>query len=118
MDITHDTSAMVRLMYHREPDLPAIKNYSDMLASQRQYYRIKHQFMVSVYSTVCIKKRHLIFMRIFALFYSTKDVWPSGLLAQLRPVYTNDFCCDIRCDFLLLRDVKEWISYKCSRRMQ
>jgi hypothetical protein len=29
----------------------------------------------------------------------------------LRPVYTGDFCCD----FLLLMDVKEWMSYKCSR---
>jgi hypothetical protein len=35
--------------------------------------------------------------------------------ADLRPVYTGDFCCDFRCDFLLLGDVKEWTSYKCSR---
>jgi hypothetical protein len=29
--------------------------------------------------------------------------------------YTGDFCCDFSCDFLLLEDVKEWMSYKCSR---
>ena len=34
---------------------------------------------------------------------------------MLRPVYTGDFCCDFRCDFLLLEDGKEWMSYKCSR---
>ena len=27
---------------------------------------------------------------------------------KLRPVYMGDFCCDIRCDFLLLEDVKEY----------
>ena len=32
-----------------------------------------------------------------------------------RPVYTGDFCCDFRRDFLLLNDVKELISYKCSK---
>jgi hypothetical protein len=30
-------------------------------------------------------------------------------------IYTGDFCCDFNCDFLLLEDVKEWVSYKCSR---
>ena len=32
----------------------------------------------------------------------------------LRLVYTCNFCGDFRCNFLLLIDVNEWISYECS----
>ena len=32
----------------------------------------------------------------------------------VRPIYTCNFCCDFQCDFLLLTDVKEWISNECS----
>ena len=32
----------------------------------------------------------------------------------LRPFHTCNFCCDFRCDFLLLMDVNEWMSYECS----
>ena len=35
-------------------------------------------------------------------------------VTALRLVYTGDFSCDSRRDFLLLMDVKEWISHKCS----
>jgi hypothetical protein len=32
----------------------------------------------------------------------------------LRLVNTCNFCWDFRCDFLLLMDVNEWMSYECS----
>ena len=35
-------------------------------------------------------------------------------VSYLRLVYTCNICCDFRCDFLLLMDVNEWISYECS----
>jgi hypothetical protein len=31
----------------------------------------------------------------------------------IKPVHTLYFCCDFRCDFLLLMDVNEWMSYEC-----
>ena len=39
-------------------------------------------------------------------------IWPRKWGIWLRPVYT--VFCDFRFDFLLLMDVKEWISHKCS----
>jgi hypothetical protein len=42
----------------------------------------------------------------------------SRRIAKSRPVCmdlnTCNFYCDFRCDFLLLMDVNEWISYECS----
>ena len=38
--------------------------------------------------------------------------------AKLRnylKVVSGNFCCDFRCNFLLLMDVNEWMSYECSR---
>ena len=32
-------------------------------------------------------------------------------------VYTRNFCCDFRCEFLLLMDVNEWMSYECSHEV-
>ena len=29
--------------------------------------------------------------------------------------FEGHFCCDLWCYVLLLKDVKEWLSYKCSR---
>jgi hypothetical protein len=34
---------------------------------------------------------------------------------MLTPAYTEDFPFNFRCDFLLLNDVKELISYNCSK---
>jgi hypothetical protein len=30
---------------------------------------------------------------------------------------TCNFCCDFKCDFLLMMDVNEWMSYQCSEYM-
>jgi hypothetical protein len=44
----------------------------------------------------------------------------SFAVINLRGVSTNktiikiNCCCDFRCDFLLLMDVNEWMSYECS----
>ena len=35
-------------------------------------------------------------------------------LSLIRPGYTCNFCYDFKCDFLLLMDVNEWMSYECS----
>ena len=32
----------------------------------------------------------------------------------ISPVYTCNYCCYFRCDFCLLIDVNEWMSYGCS----
>ena len=34
--------------------------------------------------------------------------------APLRSVFTCNFCFDVRCDFLPLVDVNEWMHYECS----
>ena len=35
----------------------------------------------------------------------------------VRPVYTGNFCRDVKCDFLLLKDVKEYISKEYCHRL-
>ena len=40
-----------------------------------------------------------------------------GMIEGLRPVYTGDFCRDLKCDFLLLEDVKEYITKEYCHRL-
>ncbi len=44
-----------------------------------------------------------------------KQIWTAWWVNWTkRPVYTCNFCCDLRCGFLLLKDVKEWANNECS----
>ena len=56
------------------------------------------------------------FLLIINNFLPIIDRWSAVISSPVwRPVYTGDFCCNFSCDFLLLEDVKKWMSYKCSR---
>ena len=57
---------------------------------------LKNDFFTCYNNSGCWRnasKRHI------RLHKETTDINNDGRLYALRPVYTGDFCCDLRCDF-------------------